>query len=71
MGYVVHGMQGFDYEHARSALDIPDAFRVEAMVAIGRPGNVESLPEELQAREYPNERWSLDLAVREGPYNFD
>jgi hypothetical protein len=55
---------------AREALDIPDAFRVEAMVAIGRPGNVESLPEELQAREYPNERRSLQLTVCEGPFKF-
>ncbi len=71
MGYVVHGMQGFDYERARSVLNIPDAFRVEAMVAIGKPGNAGSLPEELQAREYPNERRSLDLTVCEGPFSFD
>ena len=70
MGYVVHGMQGFDYERAKSALNIPDAFRVEAMVAIGRPGNPETLPEELQAREHPNERRSLDLTVCEGPFRF-
>lgn len=70
MGYVVHGMQGFDYERARSVMNIPDAFRVEAMAAIGRPGEKESLPEELQARECPNERRSLDQTVCEGPFSF-
>src|SRR5262245_41678286 len=50
-GYVVHGMQGFDYERARTALNIPDGYRVEAMVAIGKPGKKEELSEELQKRE--------------------
>lgn len=70
MGYVVHGMQGFDYERARSVMEIPDDFRVEAMVALGRPGEKESLPEELRARELPNERRSLDQTVCEGPFSF-
>ena len=34
-GYVVHGMQGFDYDKAKTALKVPDEYRVEAMIAVG------------------------------------
>ena len=30
MGLVVHGMQGFDYDKARTVLKIPDGYQVEA-----------------------------------------
>jgi nitroreductase len=68
-GYVVHGMQGFDYERAGTTLGIPDGYRVEAMAAIGRPGDKESLPEELRKREVPNDRRDLKQTVCEGPFH--
>jgi nitroreductase len=68
MGLVVHGMQGFDYEAARIVLNIPDDFQVEAMAAVGRPGDVRNLPEVLQARETPNDRRPLDQTVCEGVF---
>jgi len=67
-GYVVHGMQGFDYELARSALNIPDGFTIEAMAAIGLPGNKETLPDYLQERESPNDRRKLTETICEGPW---
>jgi nitroreductase len=67
-GLVAHGMQGFDYERARTELGIPDEYRVEAMVAVGRPGLREALPEKLQAVESPNERRPLAKTVCEGPF---
>ncbi len=69
-GYVVHGMQGFDYERAKAALSVPDGYRVEAMAAIGKPGAKETLPEELQKREAPNVRRKLEDTIREGPFQF-
>jgi hypothetical protein len=69
MGLVVHGMQGFDYDRARIALNIPEEYQIEAMAAIGRPGNIENLPEQLQARETPNERRPLTQSVCEGPFS--
>jgi nitroreductase len=68
MGYVVHGMQGFDYELAQFSLNIPDGFTVEAMAAIGIPGNKEDLPDYLQERESPNDRRKLTETVFEGPF---
>jgi len=65
---VVHGMQGFDYEKARTALQIPSEFQVEAMAVIGRPGRKEDLPERLQERETPSNRRELAETIIEGPY---
>jgi len=65
-GYVVHGMQGFDYDRAKAELEIPDEYQVEAMVAVGKPGAPESLPEKLQAIEAPNDRRPLEQTICEG-----
>jgi hypothetical protein len=65
-GYVVHGMQGFDYVRAQTELQIPEEFRVEAMIAVGRPGPKEILPPRLQEREAPNERRKLSETVCQG-----
>jgi nitroreductase len=67
-GYVVHGMQGFNYERAKSDLGIPDGFSVEAMAAIGFLGDRDTLPEELRNRESPNDRRKLDRTICEGPF---
>jgi len=69
-GFVVHGMEGFDYDRARTELKIPDGFRVEAMAAVGKPGAKETLPEKLQAKESPNDRRKLSDSVCEGPFAF-
>ena len=69
-GLVVHGMQGFDYERARTELRIPDEFQVEAMAAVGKPASKEVLPEKLQKRESPNERRRLTESICEGPFRF-
>jgi nitroreductase len=69
-GLVVHGMEGFDYERARTELKIPEGFRLEAMVAVGKPGAKETLPEKLRAKESPNDRRKLAESVCEGPFRF-
>ena len=68
-GFVVHGMAGFDYARARTALNIPDDFQVEAMAAVGKPGPVESLPAEFQQREVPSLRKPVSELVFNGPYS--
>jgi nitroreductase len=67
-GLVVHGMQGFDYDRARNELKIPDAFHVEAMAAVGKPGEKELLPEKLQTREIPSDRRKVSESIFEGPF---
>jgi nitroreductase len=66
-GLVVHGMQGFDYEKARIDLEIPDNF-VMAMIGIGKRRPKDNLPQQLQEREYPNDRKPLAEIVMEGQF---
>lgn len=67
-GLVTHGMEGFDYEGARTALNIPDDYQVEAMIAIGKKGSLENLPENLREMEKPSERKPLKDLVMEGRF---
>ena len=67
---VVHGMQGFDYDRARSELGIPADFQVDAMAAVGKPGDVQQLPENMRAREQPNDRRPIAETVRAGAFSF-
>ncbi|HKY80688.1 MAG TPA: nitroreductase family protein [Sphingobium sp.] len=55
-GYHSHAMTGVDFDRARSELGVPDRFRIEAAVAIGRRADKSVLPEALQAREEPSGR---------------
>ncbi len=69
-GWYTHGMAGFDHEAARERLGVPADFHVEAMIAIGRRGDKQALPEALQAREQPNDRLPLQQLVAEGAFRF-
>jgi nitroreductase len=68
-GYVVHGMEGFDYDKAKKALNIPDGYRVEAMVAIGKRAPKEKLPKELQEKEAPSTRRPLSEILIHGKFS--
>lgn len=57
---VVHGMGGFDFENAKSLLQLSDDWNVECMIAIGKPASKDSLPEDLQEREKPSSRLPLE-----------
>ena len=70
MGLIVHGMQGFDFEKARTTLQVPDDFAVAAMFAAGRPGPIEVLPEEVREREKPSGRRPVSESICEGPFAF-
>lgn len=66
MDIVVHGMEGFSYDRARTDLKIPEGYDVHAMAAIGRIGRPETLAPELQAREVPSERRPIRDTIIEG-----
>jgi nitroreductase len=67
-GLVVHGMQGFDYDGAAAQLGVPEGFAVQAMIAIGRPGEIEDLPTDKlrDADRAPSGRKALDEIAFEG-----
>ena len=67
-GLVVHGMQGFDYVKAKTELNIPDEYDVEAMIAVGKSGKKEDLPKEIQEREFPSDRKKISEIAFEGEF---
>ena len=67
-GLVIHGMQGFDYDKARTELAVPEEYTVEAMAAIGKRGKKEDLPAELQEREQPSDRKPVNDLIFEGRF---
>ena len=44
-GWAAHGMAGFDVSRTAAELGVPADYRVEAAIAIGRPGDKSLLPE--------------------------
>ncbi|MBI3508482.1 MAG: nitroreductase family protein [Chlamydiia bacterium] len=67
-GFVVHGMEGFDYQKARSSLKIPLEYEILAMFAIGKKAPKESLSPDLQKREVPSERKKVAEFAFEGHF---
>lgn len=67
---VTHCMEGFDYDQVRKNLHIPETYTINAMVAIGKPGDPEVLPEELQEKEIPSLRKPLDEIISKGKFIF-
>jgi nitroreductase len=70
MGLVIHGMMGFDYDRAKTSLAVPDDYAVEAMIAIGHPGDPNDLPEALRKIEAPSQRKPVAEIAREGGFSF-
>jgi nitroreductase len=68
-GLVVHGMQGFDYDKAKDILCVPDGYQVEAMIAVGKKGKKEDLPDYLQEREFPSSRKNTAELAMEGSFH--
>ncbi|NIJ15703.1 nitroreductase family protein [Sphingobium vermicomposti] len=68
LGYHTHGMAGIEMDKTRTELGVPDGFRIEAAIAIGRMGDPAALPEKLQEREVPSGRKSLDEIAYPGNF---
>jgi nitroreductase len=57
LGLVVHQMAGIEVDKIRSTYSVPEGFDPVAGIAIGHPGDLESLSAELRERELsPRER---------------
>ncbi|HJL04801.1 MAG TPA: nitroreductase family protein [Polyangiaceae bacterium LLY-WYZ-15_(1-7)] len=67
LGWHAHGIGGLDYDRAHALLGVPEGFRVEMAVAIGRRAAPETLPAELREREAPSPRRPVrEMAFRGG-----
>jgi nitroreductase len=68
-GLYVHQMAGFDANKAREVFHIPEDWQAVAAIAIGYPGDPNSLPEKLKERELaPRSRKSLAAFVMTGDW---
>ncbi|MBN8832520.1 MAG: nitroreductase family protein [Sphingomonadales bacterium] len=56
LGYHSHAMAGVDFKAAAEGLGVPESFRMEAAIALGKIGDKAALPEKLQAREVASDR---------------
>ena len=70
-GLVAHAMAGFDFDKARTDLNVPDTYTIEAMIAIGKPGKKEDLPENMREMVKPSERKKLVEIIKEGVFDFE
>lgn len=70
MDLVAHGMAGFDQEKARRDLAVPEDFSIDAMIALGHPGNPDDLPEEVRKMEQPSGRKPLAEIACAGRFSF-
>ncbi len=67
-GWYTHGMGGVDFDRAVADLAVPEGFRAECAIAVGRMGDKAILPEGLQAREQPSDRLPLSAIAMEGRF---
>jgi nitroreductase len=58
LGLQVRQMAGFSSEQAKINLNVPEDFEIGVIMAVGYPGDPQTLPEKLQLREVsPRERY--------------
>ena len=69
MGLVTHAMWGVHHDKASEGLGLGDEYTLQAMVAIGHPGQLADLPEKYQEREVPSPRKSIDEIAFAGKLN--
>lgn len=60
IGFHAHIMTGLAFEAAQAELRVPDGFRIEAAIALGRIADAATLPEKLRGQEKPSGRKTLD-----------
>ena len=68
-GFVCHGIGGFDHDKARIVGNIPLEFEIEAMIAIGKPGSLDVLPERMRKSDVPSSRKDLSELVFRGKFS--
>jgi nitroreductase len=67
-GWIAHAMGGFDKASAAQAVTLPEDHTLHAVVALGRPGTPDLLPESYRPREVPSGRLPLGEIARHGGF---
>ena len=70
LGLNVHQIAGFDANIIIRNLGVPDRYEPVIVMAIGYPGDVQTLPDKLKEREVaPRERYVKNEFVMNRPFN--
>lgn len=70
LGWRTRAIGAFDTAQAAQALQVPETYAVEVIIAIGKPGNPQMLPADLLAKESPTTRQPLRDLISEGTFKF-
>jgi len=68
LGWHAHGIGGFDADRARTELNIPEDYHVEAAITIGRRGDKSILPASFHGGEVPSGRIPVGEFTFEGGF---
>ena len=60
LGYQAHAMAGVYFDQSQEKLAVPERYRIEIAIAIGKRADRSILPQGLQDREVPSQRLSVD-----------
>ncbi len=60
LGYQAHAMAGIHFDQSQAKLMVPQRYRIEIAIAIGKRADRSILPQGLQDRETPSQRLSVD-----------
>ncbi|WP_419901813.1 hypothetical protein [Kiloniella sp.] len=61
-------MAGVHFDQLRESLAIPERYKIEIAVAIGKRADPKVLPEELQERETPSQRLAIEEIAFTGEF---
>jgi nitroreductase len=68
LGYHSHVMTGIRQDAARAGLAVPDRYRIEAAIAIGRIADPDTLDPALRDREKPSDRKPIESFAHAGNF---
>jgi nitroreductase len=63
LGMQAHIMGGFDVEKVKKSFLLDDSLEPIVIIAVGYPGNIDLLPENLRIKENLRERFSLESLI--------
>ena len=69
-GWSTHPIGGYDRAALQVLLGVPEGYRLETLVAVGKRGHAEGLPDDLRSREQPTPRRPLTEIVAKDRFNF-
>lgn len=70
LGWHTHAIGAFDRASAATVLKVPESYAMDILIAIGKIGRPETLPNDLRGREVPTERIPLRDMISEDAFRF-